>query len=128
LPGSTRSSADGRLILVRSQRELRGYDQEGLPLTPEMAIQADEGASLRADGRCFLLSTGDRVSLYDLPAFEGPEWPRADLLDLVRLYACHRLDASGVPVPLTDEEVVQIWQRLRGRHPPLFAGANEPRP
>jgi hypothetical protein len=125
-------SGDGGLLLVqddrlidngRHERTLRVYDAEGLPVTPAVVMpKAFPGGwpALRPDGRRFLLSDGNRLAIYDLPAFEGDAWPREDLLDLVRLYAARRLDAAGLPVPLSDDETMRLWGRLRGRHPSLF--------
>jgi WD40 repeat protein len=121
-------SQDGRLVLTGSHdKTARVWDaQTGQPLTPPFLHEGSVlSAAFSPDGRRVLTTSAEPQKM----AYEARVWevspdnrPLEDLVLLSQVLSSHRLDETGVLVPMDADQFRPAWEALRARYPDEFGG------
>ena len=118
---AARFSPDNRRVVTGSDdRTARIWDAyTGWPLTPPLKHRARvSSVAFSPDGQRIATGCGDGTAR--IWEFHKTDLPTEDLQLLAQLLSGRRLDANLGLTALTPQELRNVWEILRDRHPKLF--------
>jgi eukaryotic-like serine/threonine-protein kinase len=112
-------TADGRLVAVNENREVRLHDAvTGELLTPPFPTNGKVyGIFFSPDGSSLLVLDDERAQLWPLPKETRSV---EELVSLAQLLSGRKIDVSGNYVEWTSEAADQAWRALRSKYPQSF--------